>query len=682
MKNTAELLRLKKSMIDDAHQRNMDDHALRIRCLDEAGETFADGTALDKSMEFLRLYNRAFEPYVRPELYFAGVAGYFYIPRPRVGILEDVGHYCADYKRLIDLGVRGIYEKILGTDAIDMVGTVNKAAFLETLDLFVGYMQKHADEAERQAKSCADGVGRENLCRIASDIRYICENPPKTFLQGLQLIWFAHTYILLKPYTNTITFGNLDRILAELYEREKAQGALDEEKATEIVCQFFLSVMPMQRDTQNIVVGGSDEAGNYFENDLTRIFLRAQSVMRTEQPSVSLKIRPDTSDAVWAEALQLLAGGGGMPSFLNDRVYADGLKKLGFAEADANTFCNVGCYEATAHGNTFGGTVSGNVGLAYEFANFFRQPTAYGTFQEFLEGWEAYLTERYTKEIVVRFAHERAMLVTCAASPFTACLMDGCVESLRLPEQYGAKYNIFTVLLGGIGTLTDSLICVKRFVYEEKAFTLDELRRQVAENFPDGEVLAKIRAFSGRFGSGNAAAAELARREAAFLYDLITGNPINAKTKMMPALFIFTGWVYTDDLPATPDGRRAGERYSYGVSASELVVPRNITSVLTDSASLPLTCFPLGAPQTVNLMADLFTTAKGREVVRRMVETYFTSGGSHIQIEAANAEVLEEAQKNPDAYRDLLIRISGHTEPFVRLDKALQDALIARSKAR
>lgn len=677
MKN---LLNFKQNIREQTHERNLSDYFLRLRCLDEAVAKFPAGTALDKSLAFLRSYGQEFVPFVDKDLCLASIAGYFYVPRGRAGLEEDIGHYCANYKTLVEEGVNGIRARIRRGKPTDETGRTNKKAFLESLDLFVAYMLKHAEEAERQAQGNLSEAQKANLLRMAADIRTISKEKPKTFLQGLQLVWFAHGYILLKPYTNTITFGNLDRILGGLYEADVQKGKLTREEALKILCHFILAVKPMHRDTQNICLGGTDEEGNYFENDLTLLFLQAQKIMHEEQPSLSLKIRPETSDEVWEAALDLVSLGGAMPSFLNDELYIRSLKKFGFDEAESNTYVDVGCYEATPPGNTFGGTVSGNVTLAYEFANFFAREEEYLDFESFLSAWEEYLENRYKKEIVPGYAHTRAKIATCAASPFTACIMDGCIESFRLPEQYGAKNNIFSVLFGGIGTLVDCLLCVKHFVFDEKSVSLAEYRKQVKENYPSAELLAKVRAFTQRFGSGEEYSNLLAKREAEFLHRLAKENPINNQTKNTPALFIFTEWATTEWLAATPDGRKQGDRYSYGASASELLPNRSLTGVLASSASLPLDLFPVGSPQTVNLMADMLKTKKGRQATRAMVETYFAEGGSHLQVEIADPNVLRDAQKHPERYPDLMIRLSGHTEPFVRLMKVLQDALIARSE--
>lgn len=268
------VLRIKEKIRKETHERNLKDFFLRLRCLDRAGEDYPDATALKKSLAFLHFYQKEFSPFVNKDMYFAGIVGYFYLPRNRVGLVEDIGHYCANYKTLIDRGVNGIRAQIIKGKPTDAVGKENKKAFLESLDLFVAYMLKHAEEAERQSLEDCDEKQRNNLLRMASDIRWISVHKPKSFMQGIQLIWFAHSYILLKPYTNTITFGNLDRILGGLYETDVKKGLLDREEAVKILCHFILSIMPMNRDTQNISLGGSDENGNYFENDLGNKLLR------------------------------------------------------------------------------------------------------------------------------------------------------------------------------------------------------------------------------------------------------------------------------------------------------------------------------------------------------------------------------------------------------------------------
>lgn len=682
-------LELRPCVQEMARARNQADQALRIRCLEAAMERRREGSALDWVMEYLRQYDRDFTPYVNGELYLAGVVGFFRLPgtdsvygMPGTdhGLVWDGGHFCANYQRLIQEGIDGIRRRLEAQRPDTPEAEQMRRTYLETAALFVSYMERHADRAEAMAAACQDSEIRENLLRMAGDIRYLCGHKPKTFLQGLQMILFAHAYILLKPYTDTVTFGNLDRTLESLYQADIDAGTLTRDKARELICHFFLALSCMDQATQNIVLGGSDAQGNYFENDLTVLFLEAQGILHLEQPSVSLKIRPETSDAVWEAALNLMALGGGMPSLLNDPLIRRALVRAGFSQEEANTFCNVGCYEAVPYGNTFGGTVTGNLILPRVFADFFAQAPDYPSFQAFLEGWEAYLENYYTEVRLPFFTRFWERIYRQSASPFLGLILDGCIESLRLPEQMGAKHHIFSVNIGGIGTLTDSLLCVKHFVYDQKVCTLSRLQAETGANFPDEALLADLRAYPRRFGSGDSDSQTLAVREAELLADLVYGHTVHAGVRMLPSLFQFVGDIYTEGLPATPDGRRVGDRYSYGAAASELLPKRDVTKVLLATAGLPLERFPIGAPMTVNLTADVFQTQKGRQVVRAMGETFMEQGGFHIQVETANPETLRDAQKHPEQYADLLIRISGHTEPFTRLCKLLQDALIARAQ--
>jgi len=675
------LQELKDSLKTDVSALIAEDHHLREDCLQTACKTFSSGSALEKTMEYLRLYHSRFTPYICDDLFLAGAGGNFYIKQIDE-LTTDGGHYCPDFEKLLQVGVVGLSEEIASRTPENEIQKQTQAAFLETLNLFCGYMRKH-QEAALQKSTVATGEHKVNLLRIAANIQTICEQKPTTFLQGLQLIWFANCYIHLKPYTNTITLGNLDRTLFHLYQSDIRSGNLTPEIAKEQICHFYLAFETMARDTQNIVLGGSDANGNYFETPLTRLFLQAQTILHLEEPVVSLKIRPDTSDAVWKDALELLEKGGGMPSFLNDSLYIRGLKQEGYTDEEANTFANIGCYEASPYGSSFGSTTCFCWRLPDEFTRFFRDVDDFPDFRSFLNAWHTFLTNRFLKEKLPQLKKQRfETLFYHSACTFSGCLLDGCIETLRLPEQGGAKNNIMGVNLGGLATVVDSILCIKHFVYDTKEWTLDFYKKQISENYPDTDILAKIRRFPNRFGSFESFSTDFAAEEAAFLHDLITKNPLSDNIKSMPALFMFFDDILgAEALSATPDGRRDGERYSYGASASELIPKREIPKILRSTAALPLDLFPDGAPQSINLMPNLAQSKKGKEMIRTTIETYFREGGSHLHINAANPDILKDAQKNPEQYQDLLIRVSGHTEPFIRLTKKLQDALIARTQA-
>lgn len=665
------------------------DRGLRRCCLAEACRRHENDDVSERILEYMRLYGGTFTPFVDPDLMFAGTPGHYspfrgaksgHLWSDVTGITSDRGHYCADYEKMVRVGVKGVRAEVEAatpkTDEQRMV----KAAMLEALDLFKAYILKHADEAARTAKRrhmTPEQVARMNA--LAADLNYIATEPPVTMKQGLQLILLTHSYVMFKTYTDTITFGNLDRMLDGLYEKEKRAGTLDKMGALEEICHFCLALSRMIRDTQNIVLGGSNADGSFFENDLTVLFLKAQTLVHYEQPSVSLKIRPETSDAVWDAALDLLAKGGGMPSFLNDKRYIEALVKSGFSREDANTFVNVGCYEATPYGNTFGATISGAVQLVKIFAAFFAKKDDYASFDDFLAGWEKYLTDTYMNELLPEYIARRESIEKYSASPFAATLFDGCIEKLAFPEKYGAKYNIHSVLFGGLGTITDCLSCVKHFVFDTHTYTLAQLRDAVESDWQDAGMLAAVRAYPDRFGCGSEFTDKLASREADFMHRLAFDHPFGPNI-MTTALFLFTEDIYTVGLPATPDGRKTDDRYSYGAAAAELLPRRDVTKVLMSTAQLPLDEFPIGAPMTVNITADTLATAKGRKTVREMIATFLEQGGTHIQINVADPEVLRDAQKHPEKYKDLLIRISGHTEPFTRLNPTMQNALIARAE--
>jgi len=659
------LQEIKHSLKADIQNLIDEDRQLRENCLQEACKKFTNNSAMEKTTEYLRLYNNRFTPYICEDLFLAGAGGNFYIKEVE-GLTTDGGHYCPNFEKLLQVGVVGLSKEIESRTPKNESQKQTQATFLETLNLFLCYMRKHQELALQKSRTAVTEEQKNNLLRIASDIHTICEQSPATFLQGLQLIWFANCYIHLKPYTNTITLGNLDRTLSRLYQADIGSGNLTPEIAKEQICHFYLAFETMARDTQNIVLGGSDADGNYFETPLTRLFLQAQTTVHLEEPVVSLKIRPDTSDDVWNDALTLLETGGGMPSFLNDSLYIQGLKKAGYTEQEANTFANIGCYEASPYGSSFGSTTCFCWSLPDEFTRFYRNVQDCPDFRSFVDAWHAFLTDRFLKEKLPQLKKQRfETLFHHSACTFSGCLLDGCIDSLSLPEQGGVKNNIMGVNLGGLGTVVDSILCVKHFVYDTKEWTLDLIKKQISENYSNTNVLAKIRQLPHRFGSFESFSTAFAAEEAAFLHDLITKNPLCDSIKSMPALFMFFDDILgTEALPATPDGRRDGERYSYGASASELIPQREIPKVLRSTAALPLASFPNGAPQTINLMPNLAQSQKGKEMTRTTIETYFREGGTHLHINIANPDILRDAQKNPEQYQDLLIRVSGHTEPF------------------
>ena len=555
----------------------------------------------------------------------------------------NIGHIVPDYASLLRHGIDGVAARITA-----MPPGVNRTAMSRALEAFRVFVGRHDTP----------------ICRC------LAHAPPANFHEALQMLWMTQIFLHADGNSVAISFGRFDQYLWPFLKNDLERGRSESADAFELLCAFMLKTCEGD-ESQNLVVGGEGE------NLLSRLTLRAMERLRVWQPSLSVRIGPSTSEEFWADALALCAAGIGMPSFFNEPVVAESLQVLGVPAERARDWSIVGCYEATPSGDAYPLTVGGGIALPLWLNRFLAEAQA-GTFDDFLGQFKAAATQFYEQESLPEFQQRWDTMRVNDVSPFLGVCVAGCIESGRLAEEGGARYNFFGVNLLGIGTLIDSLRVVQELVYRRRELTLEMLREQVRQNFPDEELLRRCRGLTGRYGTDDPDATRLARDLSAFLADLVLRRPLEHGVRPYPGLFWF-GQDINQLLPATPDGRRDHDFVSYGCGPGRFLPPVSPTSLLNAVAVLDHARCGCGNPLTLSLRREELDGERGRTALRRLIEGYFRQGGFHLHINLAGVEELRAAQRQPDLHRGLMVRISGFSAAFVSLDPRWQEAIVERT---
>ena len=598
---------------------------------------------------------------------------------------SNEGHYSADYDRFLRIGVEGVLRLVEESDrsCAGSVEWINRQAFRQVLHAFSHFIRRYAEEAAACAEKTDDPVRKAALEMISANCRHIAFKAPESFRQALQLIYFTQIFLHLEGLgANSMSFGRMDQYLYRFYRRDIDSGLLDDAAAEEWLLCFCERTSRGCDPSQNLALGGVDAEGRPVENELTRLFIRAQRLSRLRQPSLSLLLHPGLSDELWEEALQCVATGIGNPAFFANQTVVASLLNMDVPPADAREYAIIGCYEAVPQANAFGKTTALSFDLPKLILDYLslHHQDAYTDFDEFYNDFLAFVGQQFEEVYLPLYQDYRDFLARQVASPFWACVAGDCIEKGLVPEQYGVKYNWIGLNMFGIGTLVDSLYVVQQLIFERRSTTLDTLWQQVSQNFPDDRFCTECRRLKGKFGTDNACSNVIARRLTEQLGQLAIQARLNHDVRLSPSLFRWMCDVETEHYPATPDGRRNGERLSYGAAPSELVQEVSPTSLVISVCSQRLDLFANGCPVTVSLPPDVLRTAAGRQKIRHFIETYCQLGGYHLQINVQDAEVLKDAKLHPENHPNLLIRISGHSQYFVVLNERLQDALIARTQ--
>ena len=284
----------------------------------------------------------------------------------------NMGHIVVDYARILRRGVAGLRHDLADMPVPDETSRENRTAFQRVLKAFALFIKRHAKAAAAEGRGDVAGV----CTRIA-------EHPPGSFHEALQLTWLTQVFLHAEsPSTAAISFGRFDQFAWPFLQHDLAEGALDIERARELLSCFWLKCCEGD-ESQNLVVGGCDTQGNNAENALSLLCLDVCRALRVWQPSVSVRLREDSSPAFCAAARALAAEGFGMPSFLNDPPVIRALCEVGIPLDRARDYGIVGCYEATPQGDCIAYTVAGRILLPQLMHAFLEPALGFSDYEAF-----------------------------------------------------------------------------------------------------------------------------------------------------------------------------------------------------------------------------------------------------------------------------------------------------------
>lgn len=585
------------------------------------------------------------------------------------------GHFIAHYEDLLKVGIKGLIQKARALKETSDTIAKNKQSFIKVLSALSRFIIRYTDLATELAEKSTEEEDKIRLNLIAQTSRNISENAPKTFREALQLILYAQIFIETEAHSSGISFGRMDQYLYPFYKNDFERGILSKEQALKLIMCFGIKVNEGE-DSANITLGGIDANGKDACNELTNLFLQANTYLKMRGPSLSLRVTKNTPKDVWFNAQNLTKTGSGMPAYFNDEKIITGLINIGVDKSVAENYGIVGCYEATPQGSY------GNVGaLGYHFYDMFdeflQSNNNFDTFEDFYSNFKNYFVNFYEGKLLPQMK-ERLKEIESGTSPVASCFLRGPLDTGLLAEEYGSEYSFFGINLLGIGILVDSIYVIKKLVFEEKYTTIEYLYQQSLINFEDEELYNKIKNLSGGFGFDEEESNNLAFDLSSHIGKTILQHKLNDKIIISPALFQFKYDIILNNYHATINGRRQGEFLSYGIMPCRKPHVNPLTFMLNSSAHVNNEYFPDGCPFMINITKK---DVDKPDVLNSIINTYFDKGGSHLAVNILDSEILKKAQQNPELYEDIYVKISGYSMKFVTLSKKLQQAAIERAES-
>ncbi len=578
-------------------------------------------------------------------------------------------------------------------------------------DAIVAFARRHAAEARRLAKSAKSPARRRELRKIAEVCERVPARAPRDLHEALQYYWFVHLGVITEYNTwDAFNPGRLDQHLLPFYRKGLSDGSLTREGAKELLEAFWIKfnnqpappkvgVTAEESGTYTdfalINVGGLRTDGGDGVNELSYLLLDVIEEMRLLQPSSMVQLGAGAPDEFLARALRIVRTGFGQPSLFNSEAIVKELVRAGKSLEDARDGGSSGCVETGAFGKE-AYLLTGYFNLAKIFEITLHDGVDPRTgnriglatgdvsrLADFDELFEAYRKQiRHFVDIKIRGNNViEKMYMEDLPAPFLSLLISDCIEKGRDYHGGGARYNTNYIQGVGIGTITDALSSIKTNVFEKRAVSMKKLLAALDADFKGREGLRQL--FLNRtpkYGNDDDRADGLMRRVFDAFYEAVEGRPTVRGGLYHIDMLPTTCHIYFGRVTgATADGRRAGEPVSEGVSpvqGADRCGPTAVVKSVGKMDHVRTGGTLLNQKFTPQLLAD----DEGLSALGHLVRGYFGMDGHHIQFNVVTAETLRDAQKHPEKYRDLIVRVAGFSDYFVDCGRELQDEIIKRTE--
>lgn len=579
------------------------------------------------------------------------------------------------------------------------------------IDAVIRFAERHAELAERLAEQEPDPARRGELLRIAANCRRVPAHAPRDLWEALQMYWFIHLGVITEYNTwDSFNPGRLDQHLWPFYERGLAEGTLTEEQARELLQAFWVKfnnqpappkvgVTAQESGTYTdfclINVGGVKPDGSDAVNPMTYLILDVIEEMRLLQPSSMVQISKKNPDRYIDRALRIVRTGFGQPSLFNTDAILQELLRQGKDIVDARCGGASGCVEAGAFGKE-AYILTGYLSLpkvleialndgvdpltGKRLGPSTGDPRSFETFDELFAAFETQLRHFVDVKIRGNDAIER-LYAEHLPAPFLSVLVDDCIAKGKDYHAGGARYNTSYIQGVGLGTITDSLAAIRCHVYQKRTLSMGELLQALATDFEDNERLRLLLVNrSPKYGNDDEEADELMRRVFEAAFRCIDGRPNQRGGRYGLDLLPTTSHVYFGKkMGASADGRKAHTPLSEGVSPVQGADRKGPTAVIRSVAKIDHVRTG-GTLLNQKFTPDLLRNDEGIAKLRQLVRTYFSLDGHHIQFNVVSADTLRAAQKDPESYRGLIVRVAGYSDYFHDIGPELQEEIIRRTE--
>jgi pyruvate formate-lyase/glycerol dehydratase family glycyl radical enzyme len=635
------------------------------------------------------------------------------------------GHITVDYATLVQRGLGSYLAEVEAhASTVDLAEPENlmKRKFYEaailTMKAVSAFIERNAKLTDELAHMEHDGKRRAELGALSQVCAHIASGRPRSFYEALQLVWFVHLILQIESNGHSFSLGRIDQYLHPFYREDLKRGSTSPATALELIECFYLKMFTVNKirsyshtlvvsgypTYQNVCVGGQTTSGEDATNELSYLFLESLAAVKLSEPNFYIRVHENIDERFLLRAAEVVRMGFGMPAFVNDKVIIPSLLNRGVSLEDAMNYATMGCLEVSVPGKwgyRANGKIKFNMLKVFELAlNGGKDPLTglclnvserklgtFETFESLQEEWRRQVTF-YTRLHVI--ADNFNSLATEQLTPdvFCSILVQDCMGRGKLICEGGALYDMQSGSQIGLANVGNALAAMKKVIFEEKRVSQEDLLHALENDFgsADGRRVQDILLSEAPKYGNDDDYVDLLTKDAYDIYCVEVEQYKNTRYGRGPkggnwfpaTVTISSNIPAGKKVGATPDGRKAFTPTADGCSPSHNTETKGPTAVIRSVDKLSTLLITGGNLLNCRLIPS---TIRGEDGLRRLValiRTHFRLYGWHVQFNTIDTEILRDAQKNPENYKDLTVRVAGYSALFVALDKDVQNDIIDR----
>jgi len=601
----------------------------------------------------------------------------------------DFSHVAPDWARLLRLGFPGVLEEVRSARAA--ANGINDELY-QACEIVCEAILTYLRRLEALAR-------RMSMDEFADRCAALAEHAPQTLPQAYQVIEMMYLLLTYVEGENLRSLGRLDQLLAPLYRSDLESGRYTREELAEYTRHFFAKLHAFHFSANAaFVLGGVNPDGTDTVNEFSFFVIEVYRSMNIYDPKMQIRVSDSTPPAFLREVLRCIRDGMNSFVFINDNIAIPAMQKLGASLEEARNYLLIGCYEPSINGNELPCTCNGTINLAKVVEAALNDgidpvsgarlgpstgtPDSFSSFDMFMEAVRTQYRSFADGAIAMTNAYERTYPRLNPAPLLSALLPETLVRGADVYAG-GVKYNNSSINSIGLATAVDSLAAIRKFVYEEHVVTLPELAEILRSNWAGSELLRRrCLVQAPKFGNADPQADNLAKELTELISDTINGRANGRGGRYRSGLFsIDWNLSYGRDTGATADGRLKGDPLSKNLCAGIGRDKSGVTALIRSNAVIDFSNVPNGSVLDVTLHPSVVRGEKGLDVLESMLHTYCDLGCFGIHINILDAAQLRAAQKNPEQYASLQVRVCGWNAYFVNLNETEQNQFILRAEA-